>query len=131
MGWIALEDGAEMMSTQVAELTFGTASERDLPGVAAVYLAAFPDSVEHYFGNHPPAPQALVDLFLVPLSAEPECLIVARSRQEVVGYCLAPAHTDRLARAAWSHAGRFLIHWLGRRYHIGLRTLLRLTREKL
>ena len=112
-------------------IEYRVASEGDLAGVARIYLKAFPDSVEHFFGKRPPSLQAVVDVFGLPLAAEPQCLTVAVEDVRIVGYCLAPAHASRIARVAMRRIGRLLLRWLMGRYDIGWAPLRLLVHDKL
>ncbi|MEN6643156.1 MAG: N-acetyltransferase [Armatimonadia bacterium] len=112
-------------------IEYRVATESDLAGVAGIYLKAFPDSLQHFFGDRPPALQAVVDVFSLPLVSEPHCLTVAVEDGQIVGYCLAPAHASRIARAAVRRIGRLLLHWLTGRYDIGLTPLRLLAHDKL
>jgi ribosomal protein S18 acetylase RimI-like enzyme len=113
------------------ELTYRTASQDDIVGIAEVYIAAFPESLTHFFGEHPPAPAAVAELMRVPLLAEPGCGTVAVGEGRIAGYCLAPAHVSRLRSVALHNAGPFLAGWLSGRYHLGLRPLRALLADKL
>jgi ribosomal-protein-alanine N-acetyltransferase len=114
------------------ETTYRTALPHDTPAMARVYLDAFPDSVQHFFHDRPPLPQAVADLLVTPLLAQPGCGVIAAAGAEVVGYCLAPAHISRLSRVLWrGHLCRMLGHWITGRYGLGLGSALRLLRNKL
>jgi len=114
------------------ETTCRVANLDDAAGMARVYLAAFPESVRHFFGDHPPLPQAVADVLLIPLLAEPECGFVAVCEGAVQGYCLSPARVSRLSRVVWrGHLWRMLGRWLGGRYGLGLGTVVRLARGSL
>jgi ribosomal protein S18 acetylase RimI-like enzyme len=111
-------------------VTIRLARPEDALGMASVYLAAFPESVQHFFGRRPPNPQAVADLLTIPLLAEPGCGCVAVAGEAVVGYCLAPAHISRLPRALWrGRLARMLWRWLMGRYDLGLDAALRLARN--
>ena len=100
--------------------------------MAHVYLAAFPDSIRHFFADRPPQPQAVADMLLVPLLAEPGCGWVAEAHGSVVGYCLAPAHVSRLPGVLWrGHLSRMLGRWLAGAYGVGLPAAARLARNSL
>ena len=85
----------------------------DLPGVAAVYMAAFPASVEHYtgvkpLGLHPEADSnframrsMMTDAFAVCLAAEPEAFIVAERDGRLGGYIFAPESVSHVRRVAF------------------------------
>lgn len=115
------------------DVQYRSASRADLPGMAEVYVAAFPDSIRHFFPRRPPPLLAIADLLEVPLAAEPAGVLVAETQGRLAGYCLAPAHISHLARAA-VRAGllrRFLGRWLGARYGLGLDALRRLALDHL
>lgn len=109
------------------------ATQADLPGMAAVYVAAFPESIRHFFNPARPPVAALIDLLAIPLEAEPESVLVAEADGQITGYCLAPAHFSRLAKTAvrGGHLWRFFWRWLTRRYGLGLRPLRMLALDKL
>lgn len=112
--------------------TFRMASVEDTLGMARVYLAAFPESLAHFFRGHPPLPQAVADLLAIPLLAEPGCGVVALVGDEIAGYSLAPSQLSDLRRGLrGGHLWRILGRWLSGRYRIGLRSLWRLARNKL
>lgn len=114
------------------ETVFRPAVPEDTLGMAGVYLAAFPESLRYFFGEHPPRPQAVADLLVIPLLAEPGCGTVALGDGAIVGYCLAPAYTSRLSRVVWrGHLWRMLGRWISGGYGLGLRAVLRLGRNKL
>jgi ribosomal protein S18 acetylase RimI-like enzyme len=114
----------------------------DLPDVAAVYRAAFPDSVQD-LGLEDMSPQALVDIFSVCLDAEPEGFLVAELPQTecggpegagmIAGYAICPANVGRLRTVAvWrGHVWRLLWRVLVGRYGIGWRTLRQIWADKL
>lgn len=89
----------------------------DLPGVAEVFTAAFPESVRHVSGNAPEI-GVLADLFALARCAEPGSLLVAEADGRIAGYVLAPAHMSLLQRAAFRHGSwlRLVGHWLAGRY---------------
>lgn len=99
--------------------------------MAAVYCAAFPESLAHFFPGRPAPLRALADVLAIPLTAEPEAAFVAERDGRVVGYCLAPAHFSRLAPAGRRQVGRLLWRWLSGQYGLGLRTLRVLAADKL
>ena len=96
------------------------ATREDLTGVAEVFLAAFPESVQHYVG-HPIAPTVLADVFAICLDTEPEAFFVAEVSGRIAGYIFAPLAMSRLVQTAvrrghlWRIAGR----WLRGCYGIG------------
>lgn len=105
----------------------------DLPGVARVFAAAFPDSLAHYFAR-PPAPQVVAEPFALCLAAEPDAFFVAVSPAgAVAGYLFAPSRARRLPWAAVARG--FLLRWLWRwvsgRYGIGLAPVRALAANKL
>lgn len=98
------------------------ATTQDLQAIAEVFLAAFPESVEHYVG-HPIGPQVMVDVFAICLEAEPRALLVGTIDGVVSGYVFAPRRLSRVFRVAVfrGHIFRLLLRWLTFRYGIGLR----------
>jgi [ribosomal protein S18]-alanine N-acetyltransferase len=114
------------------ETTFRNANPDDTAGMARVYLAAFPESVRHFFGDRPPAAQAVADLLLIPLLSEPACGTIALRDGVVAGYCLAPSRVSEMPRVMWrGHAARMLGRWLRGAYGIGLDAIARLARNSL
>ena len=105
------------LSMTSPDSTCRIAEASDLPGVAEVFAAAFPESVRHVSGSVPEA-AVLADLFALARSAEPGSLLVAEAEGRVAGYVLAPAHTGRLQRAIFWRGSwlRLAGHWLAGRY---------------
>jgi ribosomal-protein-alanine N-acetyltransferase len=103
-------------------LSIRVATRDDLPQVAHIYLAAFPDTVEQ-LGLQGIEPLAIEDILRIPLDAEPGSFLVAESGSRVVGYAICPARVDRLWRVGFSrgHLFRIAARWLTGRYGIGLR----------
>jgi len=101
---------------------YRSAGPEDLPAVARVFLAAFPESVRHYAGG-PMRPRVVEDLFAICLDAEPEAFFVATVDGQVVGYVFAPSRFPGLAWLAVSrgHLLRMMWRWVSGRYGIGLR----------
>jgi ribosomal protein S18 acetylase RimI-like enzyme len=98
---------------------------RDLPGVALVFMAAFPESIAHYIGHAIP-PTVLVDLFSVCLAAESNAFFVAQVDERIAGYIFAPAHFSRIMPTAlrWGTVMRMAGGWLSGQYGFGLRPAL-------
>ncbi|HEY3396252.1 MAG TPA: GNAT family N-acetyltransferase [Armatimonadota bacterium] len=106
------------------EIVIRRATAADLPAVAAVFAAAFPESVDHVAGTlTTDAP--LLDVFNLALEAEPEAFRVAELEGRVVGYVLSPVRTSRLRTVAvWrGHLLRGLWSWLTGRYGVRVRAL--------
>jgi len=92
------------------------ATRADLPRVADVYLAAFPQSVAYYLGVDPGAQETssvaalrgfrelMADVFSICLAAEPDAFIVAESDVCLGGYIFAPSDVPRVRRRALSLA---------------------------
>ncbi len=114
------------------------AETADLPAVADVYLAAFPDTV-HELNLRRMSPDAVADLMAVCLAAEPQAFSVAEIagagevETEVVGYAICPLRADRIWRTAIlrGHVLRMLWRLLTCRYGIGLRSFLGIAADKL
>ena len=121
------------------------ATAEDLPEVAEVYLAAFPESVRD-LALERLRPQALIDIFDVCLAAEPDGFLVAElpatetssdpdagRLPRVGGYVLCPADVGRIRTTAiWGgHACRMLWRLLTGQYGIGFRTLRQVVADKL
>ncbi|MEX2355703.1 MAG: N-acetyltransferase [Thermaerobacterales bacterium] len=116
------------------ELVYRPARQEDLPDIGAVFRAAFPESLEHYFAGHEPSEFLLSEPFNLFLAAEPAAFLVASTAADgVIGYIFAPARTDRLARVAFSRgfAARWAWFWISGRYGIGLAPLKVLTADTL
>jgi [ribosomal protein S18]-alanine N-acetyltransferase len=113
-------------------ITYRLATFEDLPEMASVYAAAFPDSLRHFFGDRPSPLKAIADALGLAVRAEPRSNFVADQDGQIVGYCLAPAHTSRLAKACGAAClSRFLLRWITGRYGLGFRALWVLGRDKL
>ena len=97
------------------------ATREDLTAIGAVFLAAFPESVEFYVGR-PIPPTVLADLFSICLVAEPEAFFVALVNGQVAGYAFAPAHFSRLTGTALRHGSllRMAWRWISGQYRLGL-----------
>ncbi|MEI6504083.1 MAG: GNAT family N-acetyltransferase, partial [Armatimonadota bacterium] len=113
--------------------SYRQATASDLVGMATVYVAAFPDSIRHFFPRTRPPVQAIADALAIVLDAEPEAVWVAEVEGTVAGYCMAPAQLSRISRIALrnGHHWRFLRRWLGGGYHLGLHALWVLWLDKL
>ncbi len=108
------------------------AQPTDLPGVARVYLAAFPETIEQ-IGARRLQSAAVEDMMRVCLRAEPEGFLVAESEGVVAGYAVCPSRSDRIWRTALreGHVAAMLWRWVTGRYGLGLRPALRLVMDKL
>lgn len=73
--------------------------KRDLLSASKIFLAAFPESIEHYF-DRPPSAKTVELVFRTMLKAEPEAFFVAECQEQVVGYIFAPTNLSRLWIAA-------------------------------
>lgn len=98
------------------------ARRSDLAEVARIFMAAFPESIAHYF-SRPPLPGVVAEPFALCLASEPAGFFVADGGSgQLAGYIFAPARTDRLPWVALT--GGFALRWLWRwvtgRYGIGL-----------
>ena len=102
------------------EVQYRSATRDDLPGIAEVFQAAFPESVQHYVG-HPIPPDVFADIFAICLDAEPEALFTATVGARTAGYIFAPMHLTRLFRTAlWrGHLLRLFWGWASGRYRLG------------
>lgn len=107
------------------QIDYRRAESKDLMPIAEVFLAAFPESVEHYVGKQV-KPNAIADAFAVCMDAEPDALIVATVNSVVAGYIFAPSDFPRVFRAALLHGHllKGLWHWISGQYGIGLRPVL-------
>jgi len=104
------------------EIRYRSADRQDLPGIAEVLLAAFPESVEHYVGRLV-RPPVIEDVFRICLDAEPGALLVAAADARVLGYIFAPTELSHLFRVAVlrGHLLRMFWRWITGHYGIGLR----------
>lgn len=119
------------VTTAAAMCLYRLAQPADLPGVARVFMAAFPETMHHYF-PHPPAPELVAEPFAVCLAAEPEAFWVAEVAGQVAGYIFAPADAGRLWRVALCQGFplRWLWRWATGRYRMGLGSIPRLLASK-
>lgn len=102
------------------------AGAADLPGVAEVFHAAFPDSVAHIWGEgRTPSTDLTASLFEVCLRSEPEAFWVALDGRRVAGYIFAPRHLSRVWRVAVGegYVFRWAFGWLSGRYGLGWRPI--------
>jgi ribosomal-protein-alanine N-acetyltransferase len=101
--------------------TYRQATQADMEGVAHVFTAAFPESIDHYF-DQPPDPRVVAQPFALCLEAEPDAFFVADEGQgRIAGYIFAPAHTSRLVPTAVfdGFIFRWLWGWMSGHYGIG------------
>lgn len=102
------------------------AEPNDLLGVAAVFQAAFPESVGHIYGHgRQPQPALTASLFAVCLASEPDGFWVACAQGQVVGYIFAPIHLSRVWKVALARGDvlRWAWGWLSGQYGLGLRPI--------
>lgn len=114
-------------------ITYRLAAESDLEGVARIFMAAFPDSLSHYF-RQPPTPWVVAEPFRLCLASEPAAFFVAATPEgEPAGYLFAPAQTSRLTKVALlrGFALRWLWRWVSGQYGIGLAPVRALALNKL
>ena len=105
-----------------AEVLYRNADPEDLSGIAELFLAAFPESIEHYVG-HPIGPNAIEDAVAIALGAEPGAFLVAEVGGRIAGYSFTPSKFSNLVRTALL-GGRLLRmswRWITGRYKIGLK----------
>ena len=104
------------------DTVYRNAAEGDLIRIAQIFMAAFPESINHYIG-HPIAPCLLADVFAICLDSEPEAFFVAVADGRVAGYIFAPAHFGRVPRTALLHGHicRMFFRWITGRYGIGIK----------
>ena len=108
------------------------ADRGDLPDIARIYLAAFPETVEQlHLGRI--RLEAIAEMMRIPLGAEPEGFFVAEVEGRVAGYLICAARADRIWRGAlWrGHALRLLWLWLTGRSGVGLRSAAQIAADKL
>lgn len=101
-------------------ISYRQAQPDDLPGIAAVFLAAFPESVRHYVGHEIP-PLVIEDMFAIMLATEPEAIFVAVRNDRIDGYIVAPTRLSGIVRAARRRLWRMAARWVTGRYHLELR----------
>ena len=97
-----------------AEVLYRNADPEDLSGIAELFLAAFPESIEHYVG-HPIGPNAIEDAFAIALGAE---LGPSSSRRSAAGSPVTPSlpRSSRTSSARrFSEAVSFGCHGAGSR----------------
>lgn len=112
--------------------TIRGAREDDLPSVADLFMASFPDSIQHYF-DKPPGTKLVSEPFALCLATEPEAFIVAEAAGGgLAGYLFAPARTGRLRLVALTggFAFRWLWRWASGEYGIGLAPVRALAANK-
>lgn len=85
------------------------ATKKDLLYVSDIYIAAFPESINHIFSENPTT-QAVQLIFRTLLRAEPQAFFVAEVQERVVGYIFAPTNIKRLWLAALGEF--FSLRWL-------------------
>lgn len=113
-----------------AEPVLRPATAADMPAVAEVYLAAFPDSLRH-LGLQGVRPPAVADIMAICLAAEPAGFLVATIDGAVAGYVICPTDAGRIRGAGLRRLPALAWRWLTGRYGVGLRAVVRLAREKL
>lgn len=92
-------------------MEYRLATSADMPAVADVFIAAFPESVSHTLGDAPVPRPLLDEAFRVCLDCEPDGFWVAVDDDAVVGYIIAPRAVDRVWQKAVS--GGYVWRWLG------------------
>jgi ribosomal-protein-alanine N-acetyltransferase len=104
------------------EIIYRNATKADLIRIAEIFMAAFPESINHYIG-HPIAPLLLADIFAICLDSEPGAFFVAETGGRAAGYIFAPACFERIPRTAvlHGHIFRIFLKWVMGRYNLGLR----------
>lgn len=99
---------------RVAGFRIRRARRADLPAVAALFAAAFPESLRRVF-DRPPGPELVEEAFRICWEAEPRAFWVAEREQpprEVAGYVFAPLRLGHLWRRAL--CGGYLWRWTWR-----------------
>lgn len=104
------------------QVEYRKATRSDLLQIAEIFLAAFPESVEHY-GSQNVAPVLFVDIFSVCIETEPDALIVAVSNGKVLGYIFAPSKLSAIFSTAIirGHILKMFFRWITGQYRIGLK----------
>lgn len=99
------------------DIQYRKVERMDLPGIADVFIAAFPESVAHYTGGRM-KPLVVEDFFRICLDTEPESFFAAFSDGRAAGYIFAPMHLSRISSSAFrrGHLLRMFFHWVTGRY---------------
>jgi [ribosomal protein S18]-alanine N-acetyltransferase len=121
-----------MAAAATPDVLVRLAGPDDLAGMAEVYMAAFPESMRHFFGDEPLPPAALADVLGFVLEAEPEAVRVAEVAGTIAGYCLSPSQFSRVGRVASrpQNLWRWVRNWLAGRYRLPLSALRLLVKNK-
>ena len=111
--------------TDPSDIVIRQARAQDVQGLAEVFVAAFPESVQHVAGSLSTT-RGLQDMFSLILDAEPEALHVAEDQGRLAGYVLSPSRTSRLRSVAlWrGHALRAAWRWLTGQYGVRWRSIV-------
>ncbi|VBB06554.1 acyl-coa n-acyltransferase [Lucifera butyrica] len=102
------------------------AQKEDIPAIAALFTAAFRESVLYYCGSLP-EPKAMEDVFTLVRESEPEAALVARTAAGgIIGYCFAPSELSGLWRRGicGGHLFFWAWRWLTGQYGFRFRPLL-------
>lgn len=102
------------------------ATKGDLPAVAEIFHAAFPESVAAIYGpGRSPNLDLTASLFSVCLRTEPEAFWVACTDGDLAGYIFAPVRLSRLWQTALLHGDpfRWAWGWLTGQYGLGWRPI--------
>lgn len=108
-------------------------NSQDLTSIGEIFLQAFGGSVKHLFQEEQPNKKAAGDILAVFLLFEPECFMVAREDDMVVGYIIATKNI----RTIWMRSLlsgiwlKWLIRWLRGAYGFRIRPLYNLAGNKL
>ena len=115
----------------VAAPVLACANRADIPGIAAVFCAAFPEEIDRVFTT-PPELELLADIFRLLYDAEPRALLVAKVEGRVVGYVFAPLSLRNVWRTAvmQGYLLRWAWNWLRGKYHFGWSILRMLLLDK-
>ncbi len=119
----------------MTEIIIRRGEPRDAASVAALFAAAFGDSISHVFPDGVPL-HVLEDLMLFILKHDPwACHVAVECRSDgdlVLGYCLSPASMPRLWVRAFISGDILRIIWrvLTRQFPVNWRQLRTLSRNK-
>jgi len=117
------------------DITYRVASKGDLLAIGQVYVRAFPESLRDLRSPNL-SPRAVADVAGACLLAEPDCIMIAETRNgpsQIIGYIIAPSDAGGPARVALRRGLVFVWfwRWLTGQYGIALRGALGVLRDKL
>jgi GNAT superfamily N-acetyltransferase len=116
----------------MGDVIYRTAGREDLLGIGWVYLRGFKITLEQ-FDSPDLSPQAVADVMLACLEAEPGCIGVAEVDGEVIGYIIAVADVGSVRRVSLRRGLPlvWLWRWLRGRYGLSLRGVRHILADKM